>query len=188
MGNVLEKVNMPEDLKSLNLKEKEELATEIRRFIIENVSKTGGHLASNLGVVELTIAIHSVFDMPDDKIIWDVGHQTYVHKILTGRKDKFNTLRKLNGLAGFPKTSESKYDSFNTGPFNLFAISNKSCTFSISFPSIGPKYLKPKSSKNILGINNCFNPYFIFLAAFIIIFPICGTFFKLFFKYWFDFV
>ena len=115
MGNVLEKVNMPEDLKSLNLKEKEELATEIRRFIIENVSKTGGHLASNLGVVELTIAIHSVFDMPDDKIIWDVGHQTYVHKILTGRKDKFNTLRKLNGLAGFPKTSESKYDSFNTG-------------------------------------------------------------------------
>ena len=115
MGNVLEKVNMPEDLKSLNLKEKEELATEIRRFIIENVSKTGGHLASNLGVVELTIAIHSVFDMPDDKIIWDVGHQTYVHKILTGRKDKFTTLRKLNGLAGFPKTSESKYDSFNTG-------------------------------------------------------------------------
>ncbi len=91
------------------------MATEIRRFIIENVSKTGGHLASNLGVVELTIAIHSVFDMPDDKIIWDVGHQTYVHKILTGRKDKFNTLRKLNGLAGFPKTSESKYDSFNTG-------------------------------------------------------------------------
>ena len=102
MGNVLEKVNMPEDLKSLNLKEKEELATEIRRFIIENVSKTGGHLASNLGVVELTIAIHSVFDMPDDKIIWDVGHQTYVHKILTGRREEFQNIRKLGGISGFP--------------------------------------------------------------------------------------
>lgn len=115
MDNILEKVNMPEDLKTLNIKEKEKLAEEIREFILDNVSKTGGHLASNLGVVELTIALHSVFNMPDDKIIWDVGHQTYVHKILTGRKDKFNTLRQLDGLAGFPKTSESEYDSFNTG-------------------------------------------------------------------------
>ena len=115
MDNILEKVNMPEDLKTLNIKEKEKLAEEIRKFILDNVSKTGGHLASNLGVVELTIALHSVFNMPDDKIIWDVGHQTYVHKILTGRKDKFNTLRQLDGLAGFPKTSESEYDSFNTG-------------------------------------------------------------------------
>lgn len=88
MDNILEKVNMPEDLKNLDIKEKEKLAEEIRYFIIENVSKTGGHLASNLGVVELTIALHSVFNMPDDKIIWDVGHQSYVHKILTGRKDK----------------------------------------------------------------------------------------------------
>lgn len=115
MYNILDKVNMPEDLKNLNIKEKEKLAEEIRDFIIENVSKTGGHLASNLGVVELTIALHSIFDMPNDKIIWDVGHQAYVHKILTGRKDKFSTLRQLDGLAGFPKTSESEYDSFNTG-------------------------------------------------------------------------
>lgn len=115
MDNILEKVNMPEDLKNLDIKEKEKLAEEIRYFIIENVSKTGGHLASNLGVVELTIALHSVFNMPDDKIIWDVGHQSYVHKILTGRKDKFSTLRQLDGLVGFPKTSESEYDSFNTG-------------------------------------------------------------------------
>lgn len=115
MVNILEKVNMPDDLKILNIREKEQLAEEIRRFIIDNVSNTGGHLASNLGVVELTIALHSVFNMPKDKMIWDVGHQTYVHKILTGRKDKFNTLRQLNGLAGFPKTSESEFDSFNTG-------------------------------------------------------------------------
>ena len=112
---VLEKVNYPEDLRGLTTKEKEELASEIREKIIQTVSKTGGHLASNLGVVELTIAMHSVFNTPEDKIIWDVGHQTYVHKILTGRKDKFDTLREYKGLAGFPKTAESEYDSFDTG-------------------------------------------------------------------------
>ena len=90
---VLEKVNYPKDLKGLTTKEKEELANEIRKKILKTVSKTGGHLASNLGIVELTIAMHSVFNTPEDKIIWDVGHQTYVHKILTGRKDKFDTLR-----------------------------------------------------------------------------------------------
>ena len=115
MDNILNKVNMPEDIKKLKIKEKEQLAKDIREFIIQNVSNTGGHLASNLGVVELTIALHSVFNMPEDKIIWDVGHQTYVHKILTGRKDKFQTLRQLGGIAGFPKSSESEYDSFNTG-------------------------------------------------------------------------
>lgn len=112
---ILEKVNYPEDLKNLNLEEKEILAKEIREKIIETVSETGGHLASNLGVVELTIAIHSVFNTPIDKIIWDVGHQTYVHKILTGRKNKLDTLRKMDGIAGFPKTNESIYDNFNTG-------------------------------------------------------------------------
>ena len=112
---VLDKVNNPNDLKQLNYKEKEELAQEIRKEIIEVVSENGGHLASNLGVVELTIALHSVFNMPKDKIIWDVGHQTYVHKILTGRKKLMNTLRKLDGIAGFPKSKESEYDSFETG-------------------------------------------------------------------------
>ena len=115
MNSILEYINFPSDLKNLSIKEKELLAEEIRKFIIENVSKKGGHLASNLGVVELTIALHSVFNMPEDKIIFDVGHQTYVHKILTGRKDKFNTLRDLDGISGFPKTSESEYDFFNTG-------------------------------------------------------------------------
>lgn len=112
---MLEKINYPEDLKKLTLEEKETLAIEIRKYILEIVSKNGGHLASNLGVVELTIALHSVFNFPEDKIVWDVGHQTYVHKILTGRKEALKTLRKLNGIAGFPKTNESKYDNFNTG-------------------------------------------------------------------------
>ena len=112
---ILEKVNYPEDLKSLKLKDKEILAEEIREKILDTVSETGGHLASNLGVVELTIALHSVFNSPIDKIIWDVGHQTYVHKILTGRKNKLDSLRKMDGIAGFPKTNESIYDNFNTG-------------------------------------------------------------------------
>ena len=112
---MLEKINYPEDLKKLSIEEKETLAIEIRKYILEIVSKNGGHLASNLGVVELTIALHSVFNFPEDKIVWDVGHQTYVHKILTGRKEDLKTLRKLNGIAGFPKTNESKYDNFNTG-------------------------------------------------------------------------
>ena len=112
---ILEKVNYPNDLKNLKLNEKKTLAKELREEIINTVSKTGGHLASNLGVVELTIAVLSVFDMPKDKIIWDVGHQTYCYKLLTGRKDKFSTLRQFDGLAGFPKTKESEYDAFDTG-------------------------------------------------------------------------
>ena len=112
---ILEKVNYPEDLKPLKIKEKNILAEEIREKILDTVSETGGHLASNLGVVELTIALHSVFNTPIDKIIWDVGHQSYVHKILTGRKNKLSTLRKMDGIAGFPKACESIYDNFNTG-------------------------------------------------------------------------
>ena len=112
---MLEQINSPEDLKKLTLKQKEELAQEIREYILDVVSKNGGHLASNLGVVELTIAIHSIFNVPDDKIIWDVGHQSYVHKILTGRKEELKNIRKLNGIAGFPKTNESEADCFNTG-------------------------------------------------------------------------
>lgn len=112
---LLEEINNPKELKKLNYKEKDILASEIRNKIINTISKTGGHLASNLGVVELTIALHSVFNTPEDKIVWDVGHQTYVHKILTGRKNKFETIRQFDGLSGFPKTNESEYDTFNTG-------------------------------------------------------------------------
>lgn len=111
----IEKINTPEDLRKLNINELKILSVELRNFILESVSKTGGHLASNLGVVELTVALHYAFNTPEDKIIWDVGHQTYVHKILTGRKEKMSTLRQLNGLSGFPKRSESEYDVFDTG-------------------------------------------------------------------------
>ncbi len=112
---MLEEINSPEDIKKLKLKEKEKLAQELREYILEVVSQNGGHLASNLGVVELTLALHSVFNTPEDKIVWDVGHQSYAHKIITGRREQFKTLRQKDGLAGFPKTSESEYDSFNTG-------------------------------------------------------------------------
>ncbi len=112
---MIENINSPEDIKKLNTKEKKELAKEIRKYILEIVSENGGHLASNLGVVELTIALHSIFNLPKDKIVWDVGHQTYVHKIITGRREQLKTLRKLKGIAGFPKSKESDTDSFNTG-------------------------------------------------------------------------
>lgn len=115
MKKILTGINEPIDLKTLSVEEKIELAKEIREELLNIVSKNGGHLASNLGVVELTIALHTVFNTPDDKIVWDVGHQSYVHKMLTGRKNQMSTLRKLNGIAGFPKTCESKYDVFNTG-------------------------------------------------------------------------
>ena len=112
---MLEKINSPEDVKKLTLSQKEKLAEEIRKYIIEIVYENGGHLASNLGVVELTIALHSIFDVPKDKIVWDVGHQSYVHKIITGRREQLKSIRKLNGIAGFPKTNESECDCFNTG-------------------------------------------------------------------------
>ena len=112
---ILEKIEKPSDVQKLKTKEKKILAQEIREFLIDNVSKTGGHLASNLGIVEITIALLSCFDLDNDKIIFDVGHQSYVYKILTGRKDKFGTLRKYKGLRGFPYRKESKYDVFETG-------------------------------------------------------------------------
>ena len=111
----LEKINSPQDLKALNRDETVALSQEIREFLIENVSECGGHLASNLGVVELTLALHRVFDTPSDKIVWDVGHQSYVHKIVTGRREEFSTLRTPGGLSGFTKRSESEYDPFGAG-------------------------------------------------------------------------
>ncbi len=115
MSNILEQINQPNDIKKISPKEYPALAEEIRTFLLEHVSQTGGHLASNLGTVELTIALHAVMDLPDDKIVWDVGHQAYTHKILTGRKDLFGSLRQLDGMSGFPKRHESSCDSFDTG-------------------------------------------------------------------------
>ena len=115
MEILLDRINSPADIKKLNTAQLTALADELRHFLIEKVSETGGHLASNLGVVELTLALHKVFDAPKDKIIWDVGHQSYVHKIITGRREHFDTLRQLCGISGFPKGCESEYDCFNTG-------------------------------------------------------------------------
>ncbi|MEQ8200973.1 MAG: 1-deoxy-D-xylulose-5-phosphate synthase [Syntrophomonadaceae bacterium] len=115
MERVLDRVNWPRDLKKLSVAEMYDLAAEIRQVLIESVAACGGHLAANLGVVELTIALHYVFDAPRDKIIWDVGHQSYTHKILTGRKDRMSGLRQFGGISGFPKYEESPYDAFNTG-------------------------------------------------------------------------
>ena len=114
-NGLLDGVNSPADLKGFSLQELEGLAHEIRQRIINTVSKTGGHLAPSLGVVELTIALHYVFDTPKDKIIWDVGHQAYAHKLITGRRDRFHTLRTYRGISGFPKRAESPYDTFDTG-------------------------------------------------------------------------
>ncbi|MFB0917643.1 MAG: 1-deoxy-D-xylulose-5-phosphate synthase [Clostridiaceae bacterium] len=115
MYEILSKYKGPDSLKSMSIEELDKMAEEIRQFLVEKVSKTGGHLAPNLGVVELTIALHNVFDFTEDKLVFDVGHQSYVHKILTGRMDRFDTLRRYKGLSGFPKTEESLYDHFNTG-------------------------------------------------------------------------
>lgn len=113
--DILSKVNSPQDIKNMNDKELSQLSCGIRQFLLEHVSQTGGHLASNLGVVELTLSLHKIFNSPKDKIIWDVSHQSYVHKIITGRKGKFKTLRQFGGISGFTKTSESAHDIFNTG-------------------------------------------------------------------------
>ncbi|MDH7500790.1 MAG: 1-deoxy-D-xylulose-5-phosphate synthase, partial [candidate division NC10 bacterium] len=112
---ILTKIHSPRDLKTLSRSQLHQLAEEIRQLILETVSSCGGHLSSSLGVVELTIALHYLFDAPQDKIVWDVGHQSYAHKILTGRMDQFRTLRQEGGLSGFPKREESPYDPFNTG-------------------------------------------------------------------------
>ena len=112
---LLDRINQPNDVRELEVDELDPLAEEIREFLVRHVSETGGHLASNLGAVELTIALHYVCDLPKDKIIWDVGHQSYTHKILTGRKDEFDTLRQYGGLSGFPEHSESECDCYNTG-------------------------------------------------------------------------
>jgi len=112
---LLETINSPHDLRKLDLNQLHHLANDLREFIIDNVSQTGGHLASNLGSIELTIALHYIYNTPEDSIVWDVGHQSYPHKILTGRREQMPSLRQYGGLAGFPKRTESIYDAFDVG-------------------------------------------------------------------------
>ena len=115
MYELLSTINDPADLRSLDRRQLAQVATELRQFLIESVSQTGGHLSSNLGTVELTIALHRVFQTPHDKFVWDVSHQVYVHKILTGRKNRFRTIRQTDGLNGFALRSESPHDCFGAG-------------------------------------------------------------------------
>src|SRR5690242_3366525 len=114
-GKLLSKINNPDDVKKLDKAELVQLCEELRHFIIDNVSVYGGHFGASLGVVELTVALHYVFNTPYDQLVWDVGHQAYGHKILTGRRDNFHTNRVYNGLSGFPKRGESEYDTFGVG-------------------------------------------------------------------------
>jgi 1-deoxy-D-xylulose-5-phosphate synthase len=144
--NILDKINSPADLKKIPREDLPKLALEIRQLIVNVVSKTGGHLASSLGVVELTIALHYVFDVPKDKIIWDVGHQAYAHKLITGRRNLFHTLRQLGGISGFPKISESPYDAFTTG--------HSSTSISSGLGIATAKVLKKESSKVIAVIGD----------------------------------
>jgi 1-deoxy-D-xylulose-5-phosphate synthase len=142
----LDTINSPADLKKLSQEELERLAAEIRQKIVETVSKTGGHLAPSLGVVELTIALHYVFDAPKDKIIWDVGHQAYAHKLITGRRDRFHTLRTHGGISGFPKREESPYDTFDTG--------HSSTSISVGLGVTTAKCLKREKSRVISVIGD----------------------------------
>lgn len=144
--SLLEKIESPADLKQLDRKELPLLAEEIRKVIVDVVSKTGGHLASSLGAVELAIALHYVFETPHDKLIWDVGHQAYAHKLLTGRRDEFHTLRQHRGLAGFTRLEESPYDTISTG--------HSSTSISASLGVAHAKYLKKEKSKVIAVIGD----------------------------------
>ena len=145
---ILEKIKEANDVKQLSLSECEQLAQEIRDFLIRSLSETGGHLASNLGVVELTIALHRFLHFPEDKLVWDVGHQAYTHKILTGRKEQFATLRKTGGLSGFPKRKESDCDAFDTGH------SSTSISAGLSFQSA--QHLFPSFSRTISRDNHIY--------------------------------
>ncbi len=145
-SNLLKNIDSPVDLRRLELEELELLAAEIRTQIIDTVSTNGGHLAPCLGVVELTLALHFVFDTPNDKLVWDVGHQAYAHKLITGRRDKFNTLRQYNGISGFPKRSESEYDTVETG--------HSSTSISYGLGMAAAKCLKKEKNKVIAVIGD----------------------------------
>ncbi|MDD5065564.1 MAG: 1-deoxy-D-xylulose-5-phosphate synthase [bacterium] len=142
----LEKINYPDDLKKLSVADLKILADEIRGFLLKTVANTGGHLASNLGVVELTLAIHYIFDCPKDKLIWDVGHQSYVHKLLTGRKGEFSNLRKYKGISGFPKPTESPYDTYIVG--------HSSTSLSLASGTVVARDLRQESHKVLAVIGD----------------------------------
>jgi len=146
LPDILDKINKPNDIKNINPQDYKKLAEEIRAFLISHVSKTGGHLASNLGVVELTMTLHLFLEFPKDKLIWDVGHQSYTHKILTGRKDRFSGLRQFGGLSGFPKRKESECDAFDTG--------HSSTAISVALGMVQARDLKKEDNKIVAVIGD----------------------------------
>ena len=149
---MLENINSPKDLKKLKTEELDSLCGEIREELIETISNNGGHLASNLGTVELTVALHRCFDSPKDKIIFDVGHQCYTHKILTGRKDAFSTIRTEGGLSGFTRPSESEHDVFVSG--------HSSTSISAALGLTVANYLKNDEIDQLIkDLKNCENPF-----------------------------
>lgn len=145
MGKLLDQIKGPNDLKGLDTEQLNALSKELRKYLVEVVSEKGGHLSSNLGVVELTVALHYCFNSPVDKIIWDVGHQSYVHKILTGRKERLNTIRNLNGLSGFPKREESCHDAYDTGH------SSTSISAALGFAKARDLYKKNNYVVSVIG-------------------------------------
>ena len=144
--SLLDKIESPDDLKKIPRSSLKTVAAEIRKMIVDVISQSGGHLASSLGTVELTIALHFVFNSPADKIVWDVGHQAYAHKILTGRRQSFDTIRKLDGISGFTRISESPYDAFTTG--------HSSTSISAGLGIATAKHLKNEKSKVIAVIGD----------------------------------
>ena len=165
----LDQINFPEDLRKFKVKELNFIARELRSKTIDVVSKTGGHLGAGLGVIELTIALHYIFNTPKDKLIWDVGHQAYPHKILTGRKHKIETLRQENGLYGFVKRSESEYDTFGTAHsstsisacLGIYIVWRKlffKISINLSNPAAKPRIdVSSRGLLNTLRIENCLN-------------------------------
>lgn len=133
---LLQSINDPAEMRRLPRAQLKTLAAELRGYVLDSVSKTGGHLSSNLGTVELTVALHAVFNTPYDRVVWDVGHQTYPHKILTGRRDRMSTLRQMGGLSGFPQRTESEYDTFGT------AHSSTSISAALAWPWLPSKRAK----------------------------------------------
>src|SRR5712672_3210295 len=146
-GKLLSQINSPADLKKLDQAQLVQLCEELRQFIIDNVSIYGGHFGANLGVVELTVALHYVFDTPFDQLVWDVGHQAYGHKILTGRRDNFQTNRIYKGISGFPKRSESEYDTFGVGHSSTSISAALGMAVASQYKSAHPEFFKNEKDK-----------------------------------------
>src|SRR5712672_2004677 len=147
IGPLLQTVDSPEDLKILTRDQLQQLSDELRQYIIDVVSLHGGHFAASLGVVELTVALHHVFDAPYDQLVWDVGHQAYGHKILTGRRDNFPTNRKYKGISGFPKRSESEYDTFGVGHSSTSISAALGMAVASQYKSAHPEFFKNEKDK-----------------------------------------